>query len=382
MPALKGYRDFRNIRQDQGIQVYTCIEDATGNECIVKEFDFDEDTVDLDSLSKEVLFLRSCRSPNIIECYGAHLDTESCTLYLVLEPLLCSVSDVQGQEGLCEASVAYIIHEVLLALVYLHSEHKVHRDVKALNIFLSRHGNVKLSEFGVASRVTGTSVNRCKTYVGTPLWMAPEVIHQNPEVGEQEKGSGYDESADIWSLGITAIEIASGQVPRAHVPAMRLLFAIVEEPPPELDSSFSPEFRDFVSLCLQKNPQDRPSAIDLLLHPFLKNANITQEILDRISACTEQGEEEDDEAMPEDVDTASAPHPPKAVLRDDGDEKEKDEDRKTEDENVWTKLVSIIDKDRDADLVNILTERSLKGDVLHLGTLGEYLMKSTQYDKK
>ena len=339
-------------------------------------------TVDLDSLSKEVLFLRSCRSPNIIECYGAHLDTESCTLYLVLEPLLCSVADAQGREGLCEASVAYIIHEVLLALVYLHSEHKVHRDVKASNIFLSRHGNVKLSEFGVASRVTGTSANRCKTYVGTPLWMAPEVIHQNPEVGEQEKASGYDESADIWSLGITAIEIASGQVPRAHVPAMRLLFAIVEEPPPELDSSFSIEFRDFVRLCLQKNPHDRPSAIDLLLHPFLKNANITQEILDRVSVCAEQGEEEEEEheAMPEDVDTTSAPQPLKAVPRDDADQKK--EDIKVEDANVWTTLLSIMDKDRDADLVNILTERSLKGDVLHLGTLGQYLMKSSQYDEK
>lgn len=345
-------------------------------------------TVDLDSLSKEVIFLRSCRSPNIIECYGAHLDPESSTLYLVVEPLVCSVSELQEREGLSEASVAYIIHEVLLALVYLHSEHKVHRDVKASNIFLSRHGHVKLSEFGVASRVTGTSANRCKTYVGTPLWMAPEVIHQNPEVGEQDKARGYDELADIWSLGITAIEIASGEVPRAHVPSMRLLFAIVEEPPPALDSSFSAEFRDFVSLCLQKSPHDRPSAIDLLLHPFLKNSNITQEILDRLCLCADQGDvdedaSEEDDAH-EDVDATSVP--PKGTPPDEEDDFN---DGKIEHGNVWARLgciMAALGNGRDADLVNILAKRSQQEEdgqsVTHLGTLGEYLMKSSQYDRK
>lgn len=256
--------------------VFKAIHKESGQVVAIKQVPVESD---LQEIIKEISIMQQCDSPYVVKYYGSYF--KNTDLWIVME--YCgagSVSDIirLRNKTLTEDEIATILKSTLKGLEYLHFMRKIHRDIKAGNILLNTEGHAKLADFGVAGQLTDTMAKR-NTVIGTPFWMAPEVIQE----------IGYNCVADIWSLGITSIEMAEGKPPYADIHPMRAIFMIPTNPPPTFRKPelWSDEFTDFVKKCLVKNPEQRATATQLLQHTFIKNAKPVSILRDLITEAME-----------------------------------------------------------------------------------------------
>lgn len=254
-------------------EVYKGRDVSTGKLVALKLVDLEKADDEIDVIQREIKVMSQISNPHVVQYYTSMM--KGSTLWIVMEFMaggsLKELLDAVGPFP--EDAIAIVIKAMCKGLDYVHKGSKLHRDIKAANILLSSQGDVKLADFGVAGQMTMT-VRQRNTFVGSPFWMAPEVIQE----------SLYDEKADMWSLGITAIELATGLPPYATEHPYRALLQIPKNDPPVLEGSqFSKTFKDFIALCLRKNPVERPSAEQLLTHPFLRKgrSSAVKELLRR-----------------------------------------------------------------------------------------------------
>ncbi|KAI6188738.1 Protein kinase domain-containing protein [Aphelenchoides besseyi] len=236
---------------------------------------------DVEDMSIEIAILSSCDHPNIVHLLDAYFyDNSLCSSIFQMMLEFCAggaVSDIMQEllKPLNEPQIAYVTHYLCDALSYLHSNCVIHRDLKAGNILLTGDGTVKLADFGVSAKMKDANERR-NSFIGSPYWMAPEVMFC-----ETFKDQPYDCLADIWSLGITLIEMAQMDPPNYQISAMRIVIKVQKSDPPKLDrpAKWTPLFNSFLEYCLKKNPSERCTAEQLKSHPFIKDARNPRPII-------------------------------------------------------------------------------------------------------
>jgi len=290
----KLFTDFKKIGEGGVAEVYRAVEKKSGKVVAIKKMNSDHKALTMDSLVSEILILKNCRHENIIEYFDTYKVGPK-GIWIAMEFMgLGSLTDILLQFDsipMTESQIACVTHSTLRGLLCIHNARKIHRDIKSDNILINMDGVVKIADFGFACQLTMKQQKR-NTVVGTPYWMAPELI----------QGLDYDEKVDIWSLAIMAMEMAEAEPPYMNYPPLKALFTITTQgiPPLREQDKWSPEFKDFIDICLQHDPAKRPTTAELLKHPFFKKQSPVSEIKDLAETAKKLAKEQEVQEEEED----------------------------------------------------------------------------------
>ena len=252
----KKYTKQRKLGEGAAGEVFECVSKKTGRKCAAKIAPLS----DLENVKQEIAMHAMSEHPNIVSYFETFQYKNELWMFIELMDG-GSLTEVLGKHiRWGEPQIAYVCREMIKGLAFLHRQHRLHRDIKSDNVLLNSDGDCKLGDFGFSVNLTEEQ-NKRKSVVGTPYWMAPELI----------RGLDYNDKVDVWSLAITALEMADGEPPLINEKPLRALLLITINPPPTLvnESKWSKPFAHFLKCCLVADPKNRASTELLLMHPFI-----------------------------------------------------------------------------------------------------------------